>query len=294
MPAKDTKTPLTDNGFSLISDEKLLALYAALLKCRMLARRMGTRGKQSESSLAVAVGVAIDLLAGDALATSGAGSIARFVKSRFAAEAALRRIPDTRSDAGFRSARERCGDAVLKAALRAAHVRKTRVNTGEKGERGKEKWEKWQVEKSAKIAVALCAHASDSAQVWRASLREAASKRLPILFISCAEEEVTDVASLAPKHRFPVIVVDSHDVVAMYRVASEAIAHARRGNGPTLIVCRPWPLSDRHTVHDHDPIVNMEKYLARKRLFSAQFKARTIAAFARELRATALKKTPRA
>ena len=80
MPAKDSKAQSTDNGFSLISDEKLLALYAALLKCRMISRRTGER----EPSIAAAVGVAIDLHSGDSLSASGAGAIARFVKFRFA------------------------------------------------------------------------------------------------------------------------------------------------------------------------------------------------------------------
>jgi hypothetical protein len=261
MPAKNTKTQSTDIGFSLISDEKLLALYAALLKCRMISRRT-----RSEASLAVSVGVAIDLLPGDSLAASGAGAITRFVKSRFAEGDSLRRILNAHTT------RRVSGAAALKAALR-----KARVNKGAKG----------QGKKSANIAVALCEDSSAPARIWRESLREAASKRLPILFVCCAADETGGVQSLVPKSRFPVVVVDSNDVVAMYRVASEAIAHARRGNGPTLIVCQPWLQSARHAAHDHDPILNMEKYLVGKRLFSSEFKRKTTSPFARELRAAA-------
>ena len=274
MPAKKLQQQSIDNGFSLISDDKLLALYAALLKCRTLSRRLGQR----EFSIAAAVGVAIDLLAGDTLATSGAGSITRFVKSRFGAGASLGRILNTNPTHGV------SGAAVLKAALR-----KARVNQGEKGQ-----GEKGQREKSTQIAVAFCQDPSAPAQIWRESLREAGSKRLPILFVCCAQEETEDVQSLVPKSRFPVVVVDCNDVVAIYRVAYEAIAHARRGNGPTLIVCQPWPLTARRSAHVHDPILNTEKYLAGKGLFSAEFKKKTTSRFARELRAAAAKKTPRA
>ena len=164
--------------------------------------------------------------------------------------------------------------------------RKARVKKGEKGHK-----EKGKGEKDVQIAVAFCQDSSAPAQIWRESLREAARMRLPILFVCCAEEEAEDVQSLVPRSRLALIVADSNDVVAIYRVASEAIAHARRGNGPTLIVCRPWPASagdKARTAHAHDPILNMEKYLSGKRLFSAEFKRETTSRFARELRAAHL------
>ncbi len=36
---KQIPVPAANNGFSLISDEKLLAIYAAMLKCRMVEDR---------------------------------------------------------------------------------------------------------------------------------------------------------------------------------------------------------------------------------------------------------------
>jgi TPP-dependent pyruvate/acetoin dehydrogenase alpha subunit len=59
-------------------------------------------------------------------------------------------------------------------------------------------------------------------------------------------------------YAFPFISVDGNDVAAAYRVASEAVTHARKGNGPTLIDCR---LST-----PGDPIENMRKYLIGKGL----------------------------
>ena len=253
MTKTNRKKQPAQEGFTLISDEKLLALYAALLMCRMIGRKMGARGKQNEASLAAAVAVAMDLLAGDTLAASRAEAMARLVKSRFTNGAALQRIL-----AGLSSGRRLSDAAALKAALR-----KTRANKGEK---------------RTPIAVAFCGGPKIAPDEWRKPLRAAAKKRLPILFVASEIPESLDVASFALPRGFPAIVVDRNDVVAMYRVASEAIAHARRGNGPTLILCRPWPLQA------HDPIAIMEKYLASKRLFSARFKAKTMAAFTRQLR----------
>jgi pyruvate dehydrogenase E1 component alpha subunit len=73
--------------------------------------------------------------------------------------------------------------------------------------------------------------------------------------------------------------VDGNDVVAVYRVATEAIVHARKGNGPTLIECR----FDRSEAHD--PILKMEAYLLRKGLFSEELKIEATAGFTSELAA---------
>jgi pyruvate dehydrogenase E1 component alpha subunit len=76
---------------------------------------------------------------------------------------------------------------------------------------------------------------------------------------------------------FPAIAVDGSDAVAVYRVAHEAIAHARMGHGPTLIEC----LTDGS--NPADPILNMEKYLIRKGLFTEELKTEVIGGFSREL-----------
>jgi TPP-dependent pyruvate/acetoin dehydrogenase alpha subunit len=93
--------------------------------------------------------------------------------------------------------------------------------------------------------------------------------------------------------------VDGSDVVAVYRVACEAITHARKGNGPTLIECVPYGL-DSHLASsspdareseepegliDKDPILNMEKYLAGKGLFAKNLRSKITASVRKELAA---------
>jgi len=77
------------NGFMLISGEKLLALYADLLQCRMILEReqafaqrgaLTGNGGDRAGQEAVVVGVAIDLLPEDTVCSAQGGSIARFVK----------------------------------------------------------------------------------------------------------------------------------------------------------------------------------------------------------------------
>jgi TPP-dependent pyruvate/acetoin dehydrogenase alpha subunit len=68
--------------------------------------------------------------------------------------------------------------------------------------------------------------------------------------------------------------------VAVYRVATEAIMHARKGNGATLIECETAGGGKAH-----DPILKMEVYLTRKGLFSEGLKSKTVASFTKELKA---------
>lgn len=49
-----------------------------------------------------------------------------------------------------------------------------------------------------------------------------------------------DVAAKAAAYDLPGAIVDGQDVLAVYRVASEAVARARAGNGPTLIECKTY------------------------------------------------------
>ena len=70
-------------------------------------------------------------------------------------------------------------------------------------------------------------------------------------------------------------------------MASEAITHARRGNGATLIECKRWMV--RGNVRGRDAVHNMETYLTGKGLFSHALKTKIVASFEHELDAAAAK-----
>jgi pyruvate dehydrogenase E1 component alpha subunit len=109
---------------------------------------------------------------------------------------------------------------------------------------------------------------------WKEALRLASLHRPPTIFV-CWKPRKT------PALDFPIMTVDACDVVAVYRVASESIAHARQGFGPTLIECQHWHGPDS----TRNPLLNMEKYLNRKGLFNKASKAAIIASFRSELEA---------
>lgn len=267
---KPAAEPPGEAGFSLISNEKLIALYTAMLKCRTLqehlylAKKKKRRTETSDYGCeAIFAGAIIDLHAKDSISTSEESVAPGFLKgvplksivsgsARGAAAAGL--IPH-----------QSTVDGRLDAALRLARLNKQQRNK--------------------KLVVVF----SDSGPTWRDTasefLRVASAKKLPVLFICDGTGEKDDCAPKSHESGVPVMIVDGHDVVAVYRVVSEAITHARRGNGPTLIECRPWAIEEagRRRRKSGDAIRNMEKYLAGKKLFNQKFKSGALMEFKKEL-----------
>jgi len=256
-----------DNGFSLISNEKLHGLYAAMLKCRMLvegSRAFIRQSKVSGKNSAVAgreaatVGVAIDLHPEDSIVPL-TGDPIRYVIHSLPLEALFARL--------FQPAVPWPGTAArLKAAIDVAVANK--------------------INKIRNISVVFSTNGLNSLGPWHEALRFAGVHGLPMIFVSwdtsLPEPPISDSqvkakgAGLKTKAcGFPAITVDGNDAVAVYRVAHEAIAHARMGDGPSLIECQ----SDS----PGDPIQNMERYLAGKGLFTEGFKAEVTDRFRREM-----------
>jgi hypothetical protein len=261
-PAVSTAAQPGTNGSPLISNDKLIALYTAMLKCRMLEERMhgeetgafkGARGCE-----AMAAGVAIDLVAGDRVFAADGGLLARFLQKGLSKSVVrgLRHGPEKVRGA----ARSAIPDALFERALEAARRLKR--------------------EKTKKVAVLFLGPVAPPVK----ALRRAVKDRAPILFICWSEGEGENLVAEAGRCGLPGIAVDCEDAVAIYRVASEALAHARRGNGPTLIECKPWLIATGTRARRKTGAAgNMERYLAGKGLFSRRRKLKTMAEFKREL-----------
>lgn len=103
----------------------------------------------------------------------------------------------------------------------------------------------------------------------------AAARRLPIIYVQ-TEAFVKVRSPLKHARRgsaVPIIPVDQNDIVAIYRVACEAIDKARRGVGPTIIHCVP-SATGIGKVENADPILKMESYLRKKNLWSDELNER--------------------
>lgn len=222
-----------EDGFSLIPNRKLLAMYAAMIQCRRMVEgpRGRTKTKSPTDSIlgheAAAVGTTIDLLSHDTVAAG--------------------LWPDGAVEAINPSVSIASGVSI---ATRSALAN----NDGRK-------------------VTLLFSSIKPSAQSsWLKALTLAAGHDLPILFVSLDRptrfnSPVNGEAIPLRKNGYalPFISVDGNDVVAVYRVASEAITHARKGNGPTLIDCRLSTAGD--------PLENMHKYLIGKGLDPGMFNA---------------------
>ncbi len=281
-----TAEPVVQNeAFSLISNEKLIALYADLLKCRRTERQLGARRNGLRGCEAATVGVAIDLGPEDAICAPLHGLL-----TGIAEEAPVRALllasghgdgldlvvgskPKGNARNGKGSASRKPGLPYAQAALGAALTNKTRKN--------------------GKVAVVF--DTEEDPESWSEFVHTASVHGLPMIFVKQNGHPSNGTGRRVRKHdkaksgnsdtpEFPTIVVDSNDVVAVYRVANEAISRARAGRGPTLIDCQPFRLegagrkqANSQDGRGKDPVLNMENYLRGKGLFRPRLKSEILA-----------------
>jgi acetoin:2,6-dichlorophenolindophenol oxidoreductase subunit alpha len=89
----------------------------------------------------------------------------------------------------------------------------------------------------------------------------ACALKLPIVFC-CENNEygeftprhktmaITDVVDRAQGYGMPGMIVDGMDVIAVYEAAGEAIARARRGDGPSFLECKTYRFYNHHGVQN--------------------------------------------
>ena len=91
----------------------------------------------------------------------------------------------------------------------------------------------------ALVTVVLCGDAGGLAAGVDELVAKAVEERLAQVFLVEAGVETLDELVLFAEYEseaLPRIVVDAGDALAVFRVAQESVAHARRGQGPALIV----------------------------------------------------------
>ena len=97
-----------------------------------------------------------------------------------------------------------------------------------------------------RVVVTACGEGGTSEGDWHEGLNWAAIHRLPVIFVvennafaisvpQAKQMAVAHVADRAAGYGMPGVCVDGGDVLAVHQVAVEAVARARRGEGPTLI-----------------------------------------------------------
>ena len=109
------------------------------------------------------------------------------------------------------------------------------------------------------VAVTELGEGSSNQGDFHEGLNFAGIHKLPVVFVvenngyaisvpASLQSAVEDIASRAAGYDMPGVIVDGADVLACYRAGREAIARARRGDGPTLIEAKVTRL----TAHSSD------------------------------------------
>ena len=99
---------------------------------------------------------------------------------------------------------------------------------------------------------------------WRAELTFAGSHKLPLLVLALTHPHAgsPDLRTLYAEIGLPVITVDAHDAIAVYRVTTEAAHNSRVGRGPTLIEAACIDHS-RAGMTSPEPLASLESYMRR-------------------------------
>ena len=139
--------------------------------------------------------------------------------------------------------------------------------------------------------VCLCFFGDGAANCgpFHESLNLAAIWKLPVIFLCenngyaiCSPQSKTtaveDIASRALAYSMPGLIVDGQDVLAVYETVSEAVARARRGEGPSLVEAKTYrycdhqddfkfpvyrPFEEVESWQQKDPIPNFTERLRR-------------------------------
>ncbi len=142
--------------------------------------------------------------------------------------------------------------------------------------------------KQARVAVCMIGDGATSKGDFYESINAAGAWKLPVLFfitnnqwaISVPRSTQSAAETLAQKSiaaGMPGLQVDGNDVVAVHQAVQDALARARRGDGPSLIEAVTYRLADHTTADDasryrppeevaaawkHEPILRLRNYLS--------------------------------
>ncbi len=143
------------------------------------------------------------------------------------------------------------------------------------------------------VCVCFFGDASTNQSTFHEALNLASIWKLPVIFVcenngygislsQARHQAVTDVSVRATAYNIPGITVDGNDVFAVYEAVDEAVARARKGQGPTLIECKTYrwrghfegdptvyrPDGELDAWIKKDPIPRVEKYLKDNNIMS--------------------------
>jgi hypothetical protein len=272
----------------LMPNARLRQMYLAMLKARELARLFPRRrGDQGTAGLeACLVSPTVDLGPGDLVSDVLSGGAVDFLRGATLAAAMQPGLV-----AKKRGVHADCGQAARL------------INPIDIVERV------WSVLGAAAALKALAPHAKEDAEaqpagvvvfyllpdqlptaLLRKALTFAREKALPVLFVVLpapppkeAKGTTSSTSSIAQRCGVPGMPVDAHDAVAIYRVAQEAIGHARIGGGPALIESMQFIVEgSKKRGQVNDAVSGLEQYILQRRVATQAWMDREAASFEKQ------------
>ena len=300
--ARHSSKTTEGRGGGLLSSARLKQLYTTMLHCRLIAEEAQQLFKESKAAAghgrgqeASEVGALIALRAQDCVAPRRRDVVAGFILGE-----SLKQV--------FACLYERCGnpgsntmpvpEARGPLIISGAASMAARLNIGAGVALS------YKTRRKPGVVVVFSGDDSMALASWREAVDFAVAHMLPVVHVvqddlgSESANSAIQSTTGATGSRIPTLIVDGNDVVAVYRVAQEAIRRAREGHGPTLIECKThrWPgysgiapahhlpSSGKHAGgKSHDPITSMEAYLTQKGLWSEAWKQGLVKAFHKRL-----------
>jgi pyruvate dehydrogenase E1 component alpha subunit len=277
---------------AVLDAQKLQDLYTTMLKAHMLNQRASEiQSAQQRDPLtntngreAVLVGAIAHALPGDAIAASHGGFLGTFIRGT-SLRSALEQINAPEQQVAGNGSADQNG-TVPSAEITTA--RGMAMATEIKG--------------TPNVVLIFPGESPAGPVTHHNTLTLASANKLPLVCVmetrsptsSSAEAQGAGGNSSANGARsFPQITVDGTDVVAVFRVAQEAVRRARTGHGPSLIECvmdhAAEPLAThKRPKHTSAPLAFMQQYLERRSLWSDEWQRKIADEFRLELDAAIL------
>jgi TPP-dependent pyruvate/acetoin dehydrogenase alpha subunit len=269
--AAEAALAVSSNGSSPSNQDALRNLYAALLKCRLVAEQVqrgsshvGTASNAAAARYeiaigheAVVVGATADLGAEDSVAASPTNLAA--LVARGSALADLFAASNGRPSSSIPASKD---PIHLGTGVALTH----------------------KLEKKRNVVVAFFDPVGDSLESQHEAIKFAGAHKLPILYViesaggmssTKGDPYLEPISYMARECGVPGILVDGSDVVAVWRVAQESIHRARSGSGATVIVCKK--------VDGRDPLAQMETYLKKRSIWDDDWHKQVAAQIKAEL-----------
>jgi TPP-dependent pyruvate/acetoin dehydrogenase alpha subunit len=109
----------------------------------------------------------------------------------------------------------------------------------------------FKIQKKDNVALAFFGEGATSRGGWHEALNFAGIHKLPIVYIcqnnlwaesvpATLQAAIEHFADRAKAYGFPGVTIDGNDIFLVHKIAADAIAKARKGEGPTLIECMTY------------------------------------------------------